>query len=134
MTLATGARSAQAELGGRLHQIAASALQLLQGHVALLQWELVQERARLGSLLRRGLAACFGLLLSAQLLAVLLVALAWGTPWRLQVIGGLLALTLLATLGLLRAFRRKRAEENAQLFAATLHELAKDREALENFR
>lgn len=138
MTTATGPRTlpggVHADVGGRLHHLAASALQLLQGHVALLQWELLQESARLGSRLRRGLTVCLGILLSAQLLLVLLVALAWDTPWRLHVVGGLLALTVLATLLLIRSYRRQRVEDDSQLFAATLHELAKDREALENFR
>lgn len=119
----------QADLAGRLHHLATSVVELLYGRVALLQWELAQERARLGSLLGRALLAASFLLLSVQLLAILLVALAWGTPWRLHVIVGLLGAAVLATAALAWRYRLKRLEDSP-LLSGTLHELAKDRQAL----
>lgn len=128
-----GGGSMQQDLLDRMHGLGVTALEFLQGRVALLQWELAQERARLGAMLSRALLAGFFLLLSIQLLVILLVALTWETQWRIHVIGGLLGLAFVVTGSLAWGFRSKQKEESA-LFANTLHELAKDRQALETLK
>lgn len=133
MTTAPHPGGLHTDIGGRMHQMAATALEFLYGRVSLLQWELAQERTRLMVLLRQTLLAALFILLSAQLLAVLLVAVAWNTPWRLHVIGALLAITVAGSIRLVLSLRAKGREE-PQLFASTLHELAKDREALETLK
>jgi uncharacterized membrane protein YqjE len=121
------------ELTQRLQQFGSTALEFLQGRIALLQWELAQERARLGTMISRALLAGFFLLLSVQLLAMLLVALTWDTPWRVPVIAGLLGGAFVVTAALAWGYRAKR-QQDLPLFSNTLHELAKDRQSLENLR
>lgn len=128
-----GNGSMQQDLFDRLHGLGATALEFLQGRVALLQWELAQEKSRLSAMLTRALLCGFFLLLSVQLLVILLVALTWETPWRMHVIVGLLGLAVIVTGGLAWGFRAKQ-QEDSPLFSNTLHELAKDRQGLESLK
>lgn len=113
-----------------LQRVGAGLIGLLQARLELLGTELREERARLVAVLAWGAVALLLLQLGALFLGLLAVA-AWGEEQRL------LALAVVAGLfvgGGALAWRLARAQlhrEDAP-FAASLDELARDREALRN--
>jgi uncharacterized membrane protein YqjE len=101
---------------------------VFQTRLELLATEVEEERVRLGRLLLLGAVAAFFLALGMLTLTLFVIVLFWDTH-RLLVTGLLAALYLGAGLALALAARRE-ASARPRLFAASLSELAKDRERL----
>lgn len=110
-------------VGEIVHRVLLHAIEGLQARLELLQIELAAEQARLGRQLLRSLVLVLLIFLAVQTSGLLLVALAWNTPWRIPVIAGLATVMALAALQLGRRLQR-RGESGA--FAATVAELGKD--------
>jgi uncharacterized membrane protein YqjE len=111
-----------------LRRLAATLVAVFQTRLELLATEVEEERVRLGRLLLLGTAAAFFLALGMLTLTLFVIVLFWDTH-RLLVTGLLAALYLGAGLALALAARRE-ASARPRLFAASLSELAKDRERL----
>lgn len=96
----------------------------------LLQSELGEETQRLGRLLALQLLIALLGLLTLQFAALVVLAMAWDTAWRVPALVGLL---VLAASGTALAYTRytSRKQRKHPLFAASLEELRKDRAALE---
>jgi uncharacterized membrane protein YqjE len=115
-------------LGARLRGLGATALGLLQTRLELLATELAEEKVRLGGLLAWALAAFFFIGFGAVLLALFLTVLLWDSH-RLLALGIFTALFLF--IGIVAAMVvGRRARQGSRLFAASIAELAQDREAL----
>lgn len=111
-----------------LRRLAATLVAVFQTRLELLATEVEEERTRLGRLLLLGAAAAFFLALGMLTLTLFVIVLFWDTH-RLLVTGLLAALYLGAGLAIAFAARRE-ALARPRLFAASLSELAKDREHL----
>lgn len=128
MSEGTPSESASAPRGSPPHALGAALLGLLHGHLELLGIELQELRsASVRLLLYSGLALMFALLLLIAL-STLVLLLCWD-GYRLQAIVGL---CLLHGFGCLLAVWRLRSalRHPPSPFAATLEELARDREQL----
>lgn len=111
-----------------LRRLAATLVAVFQTRLELLATEVEEERIRLGRLLLLGAAAAFFLALGILTFTLFVIVLFWDTH-RLLVTGLLAALYLGAGLAIAFAARRE-ALARPRLFAASLSELAKDRERL----
>ena len=111
-----------------LKRLLALSIDSAQGRFELVQCELGDERARLGQLLTRGLFAGFMIFLTVQLLAVLVVALAWDTNWRIPVVVGLVTTSMVVTILMIRSYQ---ATPGSTLFDASVEEIAKDVRTIE---
>lgn len=112
-----------------LRSLIATATALLRTRLELLAAELEEEKFRLLSILMYGVAALFMLGAGVVLLAVFLAVLFWDSH-RLMVLGGLSGVFMACGFAaLLLALRQVRA--GSGLFAASLAEMAKDRQALQ---
>lgn len=115
-------------LGSRLRAYAAGALGILQTRLELLATEVQEEKIRLGSLLAYAAAAFFFLGFGAVLLALFLTVLLWDSH-RLLALGAFTAVFL--AIGLIAALAAARiGRQGSRLFAASISELAQDREML----
>lgn len=99
----------------------------LRTRLELLGVELAQEKLRLVGALALGVAALFLGLVAVSLGLVFAIALAWNTPWRMPVIAGLFAVSLIVCVVFL-AMARRRLALGANLFRHSLVELTRDRE------
>lgn len=70
----------------------------LRVRLELLELDLDAERQRLGGMLVAAALLALAAMMALQFIAVLVIAAAWYTPWRLHVIAALLLLALIATL------------------------------------
>lgn len=105
-----------------------TALALAQNRLGLLGVELAEEQHRVLSLLAYGAAAFTFISLGLVFFAIFITVLLWETQ-RLLVLGMFCTLFLGAgTVTLVVAIRHARAE--SRLFAASLAEMSRDREAL----
>lgn len=119
---------APGSLGSRLRGTIAGALGILQTRLELLATEFQEEKLRLGSLLGYAAAAFFFLGFGAVMLALFLTVLLWDSH-RLLALGVFAALFL--AIGLSAALAALRiARQGSRLFAASIAELAQDREML----
>ena len=119
---------APGSLGSRLRGTIAGALGILQTRLELLATEFQEEKLRLGSLLGYAAAAFFFLGFGAVMLALFLTVLVWDSH-RLLALGVFAALFL--AIGLSAALVALRiARQGSRLFAASIAELAQDREML----
>lgn len=119
---------APGSLGSRLRSSIAGALGLLQTRLELLATEFQEEKLRLGSLLGYAAAAFFFLGFGAMMLALLLTVLLWDSH-RLLALGIFTALFL--AIGILAALAAARiGRQGSRLFAASIAELAQDREMI----
>lgn len=119
---------AAGSLGSRLRNVVAGALGILQTRLELFATELQEEKLRLGSLLGYAAAAFFFLGFGAVMLALFLTVLLWDSH-RLLALGVFAALFL--AIGLSAALVALRiARQGSRLFAASIAELAQDREML----
>jgi uncharacterized membrane protein YqjE len=119
--------------GGLLASVRAllgTALALLQTRLELLTTEVQEEQIRVGAILRYGLAAFFFLGFGVILLAMTLTVFLWDSH-RLLALGCFTAVFLLFGLLALYAAQR-RVKAGSKMFAASLAELAADREALKS--
>ena len=115
-------------LGSRLRGYAAGALGILQTRLELLATEVQEEKLRLGSLLGYAALAFFFLGFGAILLALFITVLLWDSH-RLLALGMFAALFL--AIGLFAALVAARiGRQGSRLFAASIAELAQDREMI----
>lgn len=115
-------------LAGSLRRLAGTFAAILQTRLELLVTEAQEEKLRLVSLLAYAFAAFFFLGFGVVLLALLLTVLLWDSQ-RLLALGVFAALFLGAgTVAAIAALRGARA--GSKLFAASLAELSRDRDAL----
>jgi uncharacterized membrane protein YqjE len=106
----------------------ATVVAMLQTRLELLATELEEEKVRLGEMLAYAALAFFFLGFGVVLLALFLTVLLWDSH-RLLALGVASALFLSAGLLAVAAVAR-RGRAGSRLFAASLAELAQDREAL----
>lgn len=118
------------DLSDTLRSIADGFLDAAQNRLRLLQSELGAETERLGGLLALLVLTAFAGLLTVQALALVVLALAWDTPWRTHAMVALAVLAAVATVVAYRAFTARK-QRPGPLFATSLEELDKDRRALE---
>jgi uncharacterized membrane protein YqjE len=119
---------ASGSLGSRLRGYAASGLAILQTRLELLATEVAEEKVRLGALLGYAAAAFFFLGFGAVFLALFLTVLLWDSH-RLLALGIFTALFLV--IGLIAAAAVARiGRQGSRLFAASIAELAQDREMI----
>ncbi len=115
-------------VGARLRGHLAAALGILQTRLELLATEVAEEKVRLGSLLGFAAAAFFFLGFGAVLLALFLTVLLWDSH-RLLALGVFTALFL--AFGLIAAMAAARiGRQGSRLFAASISELAQDRDMI----
>lgn len=117
--------------GGLLASLRAflgTALALLQTRLELLTTEVEEERLRIGAIVRYAVAAFFFLGFGVILLAMTLTVLLWDSHRLLALACFTGVFFLFGLLALYAAQRRVRA--GSKMFAASLAELAQDREAL----
>lgn len=113
------------------------ALDFAENRLRLLQAEVADEVDRIGGLLTHLILLALAALLTFQFLALLVLAAAWDTQWRVT---SMVALTVLAASATGLAYftyrsRQQRGESHPEsLFAASLNELEKDRQTLERVR
>jgi uncharacterized membrane protein YqjE len=111
-----------------LTRLAGTLVSILQTRLDLLATEVEEEKLRLGAVLLYAVAAFFFIGFGLLLLAVLITVLLWDS-YRILALavfsGAFLAIGILAA-----AAMRRRARAGSRLFAASLAELARDRQAL----
>lgn len=107
-----------AVVGSLLH----NGLQYARVRVEMLEVELGAERERVGAMLRAGALLSLSAMLTVQLLAALVLAYCWNTPWRLPALGALTLAALLATAFAWHALRRLR-RRSSQPIAALMRDL-----------
>ena len=116
-------------LTDRLHGILDTGLHTVQTRLELLVVELQEEKLRLTSLLFSALLAALLLGFGVVFVALFLTALYW-EEHRVLVLG--VSSTMLMLGGLIAAFKAVREiRRGSRLFAASLAELARDRNALQ---
>lgn len=109
-------------------QLAGKFVGVLQTRLEILVTEIEEARLQFGQLLLLSMVAAFCLGVCVVLLAVLVAVLFWDTH-RLAALGVMAGFFLAAGVFALMLLRGKLANNN-KMFAATLAELAKDREHL----
>lgn len=117
--------------GGLLHSLrnlGTTLIGLLQARLEIISGEFEEQRLRFQQLLLLAVAAGFCLAIAAMLAVAFIVVLLWDT-YRIAAIGGLCVLFLAAGCALVAMLVAK-ARARPRLFAVTLGELQKDREAL----
>lgn len=115
-------------LGVSVRRLAATLVAIAQTRLELLATELAEEKLRLGGLLAYAVAAFFFLGFGAVMVALLLTVLWWDTHRLLGLGVFSAAFVLIGLIAALAAARR--ARQGSRLFAASLAELARDRDAL----
>lgn len=115
-------------LADSLRRLAGTGVALAQTRLELLAAELEEEKLRLGVLAAYAGAAVFLLGYGVVLLAVFLTVLFWDID-RLLVLG-ILTTAFLVSGAIAAAAAMRLARAGSKLFAASLAELAEDREAL----
>ena len=111
-----------------LKALSGSLIAVVHTRLELLSNDIAEERAHLTTLLLMGLVALFCLGVGVLLLAIL-IAVAFWESHRLVALGGLAGFFLLAAATLAWLAMHK-ARTRPRLFAASLAELAKDRQQL----
>lgn len=104
---------------------------MAENRLRLLQSELGDETDRLGSLLAFQILIGLLGLLTVQFIALIVMALVWDTPWRVWAAVLLTASAATATVLAVRGYQRRK-RRSSSLFATSLDELRKDREALQD--
>jgi uncharacterized membrane protein YqjE len=115
-------------LASSLRRLAGTIVAILQTRLELLSTEVEEEKVRLAGMLGYALAAFFFLGFGVILLALFLTVLLWDTR-RLLALG--ISTGVFLVCGLVAAVAAmRRARAGSTMFAASLAELARDREAL----
>lgn len=115
-------------LASSLRRLAGTAVAILQTRLELLSTEVEEEKVRLAGMLGYALAAFFFLGFGVILLMLFLTVLLWDTR-RLLALGISTAVFLVCG-AVAAGVAMRRARAGSTLFAASLAELARDREAL----
>jgi len=115
-------------LAHSMRRLAGTVVAILQTRLELLGTELEEEKLRLGSVLVYAGAAFFLLGFGIVLLALFLTVLLWDSN-RLLALGAFTAVFLVGGAAA-AALAARRARAGSKLFAASLAELARDRESL----
>jgi len=105
-------------------RLAGTLLAIIQTRLELLSNELEEERLRVAQMLFYGSVTLFLFGMAIVLMTMFVVVLFWDS-YRLQVLGGLSVLFLVAGLLVLNALRRA-AAERSKLFSTSLSELSDD--------
>lgn len=113
-----------------MRALAGELLSALRTRVELFGLEWQQARSQIAAMVGLLLAGVALLWLAAMMFSILLVTLAWGTPYRDWVVVGLLLLYTLSGLGCLWALSRRIERQEDLPFAATAHELSQDAHTL----
>jgi uncharacterized membrane protein YqjE len=113
-----------------LRRLSMGVIEHAHTRLALLKSEIAEERARLGGLLWRAVFAILAGFMVAEVVVLALVAAFWDTPWRWW---SLAAIAALAVAGMVACWRSLHLHlaRTSPLFEASLAELEKDREALQ---
>lgn len=112
-----------------IKNLAASLVAHLHTRLALFSTELAEEKARLIAILSGALLMVFFLFMALILIATFVVALAWDSPYRLYIVGGL-ALAFLIVSVIAGGYVYSRLKSGPRPFAMSLAELYKDKQAL----
>ena len=107
-----------------LKRLTGTLLAIIQTRLELLANELEEERLRVRQMLFYGSVALFLFAMATMLLTVFIVVVFWDS-YRLQVLGGLTLLFLIAGL-LVWNTLRSMAQERPKLFSTSLAELSDD--------
>jgi uncharacterized membrane protein YqjE len=113
-----------------LRKLAATAVALLQTRVELLLTEIEEERLRLLQLLFWAAGAFFSIIVGLLLLVLLVIALFWDSH-RIASIAVLAGIFLAVGAGMAIG-ARKRMRERPRMFSASLAELRKDQDELDD--
>ncbi len=118
------------DLTDTLRNVAEGFVDAAQNRIKLIQSEVGEETDRLLVLLAFLVITGLLALLTLQILAMVVLALLWDTQWRMP---AMIALVLGAASGCAWAYHAyvSRKARPAAIFATSLDELEKDREALE---
>lgn len=117
-------------VSGSLRSLAAELLGALRTRVELFGLEWQQARAQIAVLVALLLAAVAFLWLAAMMFSIMLVTLAWSTPYRNWVVVGLLLGYSLAGVASLLVLKRRLESPELHPFAATVQELSRDADML----
>lgn len=129
MTVAAGAQGRAPGAFASLKALGRTALDILQTRLALLVTEIAEEQGRLAELFVYAAAALLCLVVAVVMLAVLLMAALWDTPYRLLAAGVVAAVFAAAGVASATALVRK-SRAKPRLFDASLEELGADLERL----
>lgn len=97
-------------------------LQYARVRLEILELEVSAERERVGAMMKFGLMLSLAALVTVQLVAALVLAWYWDTPWRFHALGALIAGGAVATGLAWRALRRLQ-QRSSRPFAAVLRDL-----------
>ena len=111
--------------------LASDIIRHASSRLELLGLELAEERERVVALLISALMSCFFVWLAVVFAALLVIAIYWDTPHRLQAIGWMAGGSLLVAIAGV-AFFMQRLKRPTALFSHSLAEFDKDRQALES--
>ncbi len=117
-------------ISGSLRSLVSALLGALRTRVELFSVEWQQARAQIAVLVALLLAGVAFLWLAAMMFSIMLVTLAWSTPYRNWVVVGLLLFYLFAGIGSLLLLRRRLENPDHHPFAATVQELSRDADML----
>lgn len=123
-----GSEASRAGLFASLKGLLGTTVALLQNRLQLLGVELAEERLRLLSLVTYGAIALICLAAGLVFLAIFLTVLFWDSHRLLAL--GIFSALFLAAGGVTLAMAMRYARAGSNLFAASLAELRKDRDAL----
>ncbi|MEX2239919.1 MAG: phage holin family protein [Burkholderiales bacterium] len=130
MTTAAGTRGGAPGPFASLKALSRTALDIVHTRLALLVTEIAEEQGRLAELLVYAALTLLAAVVAVVMLAVLVMATLWDTPYRLVAAGAVAA--VFAALGVASAIalvRKTRAQP--RLFNASLEELGTDLERLQ---
>lgn len=120
-----GERSTGGSRAGRdLQCLLYNTLQYARVRLELIELELASERARIGAMLARGMALSLATLMTTQLIAALVIAAFWTTPWRIHAILSMVATAIGLTILAWRSLRTVKNEPGRPI-AAALRDLDK---------
>jgi uncharacterized membrane protein YqjE len=105
------------------------------GHMRmeLLRCELAEEREHLSETALHGALALLLMFSTIEFVVLLIVAWCWDTRWRLPVIGGIAALSLVATIVQMILYGQRRSRSSA-LFESSMDQFKKDSHLLEELK
>jgi uncharacterized membrane protein YqjE len=121
------------DLFERLSAVAVNLSRYGHARLELLRCELAEEREHLSEMALHGVVALLLMFSTIEFIVLLVVAWCWDTQWRLPVIGGIAALSLIATIAQVVLYSQKRSRSSA-LFESSMDQFKKDSHILEELR